>query len=94
MATWIEDGVEVFLPDAVEANGLVELSFRTRVLLKPERKVRPERRFVALGVERGSSALWGRERDLNAGVLECVVGGCELLEPEARLSSGDAQLIV
>src|SRR5277367_571024 len=35
VAARIKDGVEVFLPDALEANGLVELSFRGRVLLEP-----------------------------------------------------------
>ena len=94
VAARVEDGVEVFLLDAVKANGLVELSFRSRVLLEPERKVGAEVGFVALGVKRRSSALRRRERDLNAGVLENVVGSCELFEPEARLSSGVAQLVV
>ena len=39
VAARVEDSVEVFLPDAVKANGLVELSFRGRVLFEPERKV-------------------------------------------------------
>src|SRR5271154_2318119 len=90
----IKDGVEVFLPDALEANGLVELSFRGRVLLEPSRKVGAEFGFVALGVERRPAALRGRERDLGSSVLENVVGGSELFEPEAGLATRVAQLIV
>ena len=94
VAARIEDGVEVFLLDAVEANGLVELSFRGRVLLEPEREVGAEFGFVALGIERRPAAFRRCERDLNAGVLENVVGSRELFEPEAGLSSGVAQLVV
>ena len=39
MATRVEDGVEVFLLDAVEANGLIELSFRSCVLLEPASEI-------------------------------------------------------
>src|SRR5271154_5755587 len=94
VATRIKDGVEVFVPDALEANGLVELSFRGRVLLEPSRKVGTEFGFVALGVERRPAALPGRERDLGSSVLENVVGGSELFEPEAGLATRVAQLIV
>ena len=94
VAARVEDGVEVFLPDAVEANGLVELGFRGRVLLEPERKVGAEFGFVALGVERRPAALRGRERDLSAGVLENVIGSGELFEPEAGLAPSVAQLVV
>jgi hypothetical protein len=90
----VEDGVEVFLPDAVEANGLVELRFGDRVLLEPKREVGAEFGLVALGVKRRASALRGCERDINAGILEDVIGSCKLFEPEARLSSGIAQLVV
>src|SRR6476620_10509139 len=65
MAARVEDAVETFLLDAVKANGLVELSFRSRVLLEPERKVSVELGFVALRVKRRSAALRGRERNLN-----------------------------
>jgi hypothetical protein len=56
MAARIEDGVEVFLFDAVKAKGLVELSFRSGVLLESERKVSAEFGFVALGVKRRPTA--------------------------------------
>jgi hypothetical protein len=88
------DGAEVFLPDALEANGLVELSFRSRVLLEPARKVGAQFGFVARGVKRRPAALRGRERDLSPSFLENVVGSSELFEPEARLSSGVTQLVV
>jgi hypothetical protein len=94
MAARVEQGVEILLPDAVETNGLAELSFRGRVLLEPDCQVGAGFGFVALGVERRSSALWRRQRDLDAGVLEDVVGSRELFEPEAGLSSGVAQLVV
>jgi hypothetical protein len=94
VAARIKDGVEVFLLDAVKANGLVELSFRSRVLLEPERKVSTEIWFVALGIERRAAAFRRCERDLDAGVLENVVGSSEFFESEARFSSGVTQLIV
>jgi hypothetical protein len=45
-----EDDVEVFLPDTVEANGLVELSLRSSIFFEPERKFRAENGFVAFGI--------------------------------------------
>jgi hypothetical protein len=93
VAARIEDGVEVLLPDAVEAKGLVELGFRGGVLLEPNGKVGAEFRFVALGVKQRSAALRGGECDLNTGVLENVIGSSEFFEPEARLSSGVTQLV-
>ena len=65
VAARVEDGVEVFLLDAVKANGLVELSFRSGVVLEPERKVSAEFGLVALGIERGTTAFRGCERDLD-----------------------------
>jgi hypothetical protein len=94
VAARVEDGVEVFLPDAVKANGLVELSFRSGVLLEPERKVSAEFGLVALGIERGTTAFRGCERDLDTTVFENVIGSSELFEPEARLSSSVTQLVV
>jgi hypothetical protein len=67
VAARVEDGVKVFLPDAVKANGLVELSFRSGVLLESERKVSAGFGFVSPGVKRQSSALRGCGCDLNAG---------------------------
>src|ERR1700722_12504358 len=69
MAARIEEGVEIVLLDAIEAKGLVELSLRSRVLLKPERKISAGVGFVALGIKRRSPALGRRDRDLNAGVF-------------------------
>ena len=94
MAAWVEDGVEVFLLDAVEANGLFKLSFRSRVLLEPAREIGTGCGFIALGIERWKAAIRGCERDLDAGVLENVVGGCELFEPESRLSPSVTQFVV
>src|SRR5271157_4356912 len=94
MATRVEDGVEVFLPDAVEANGLIELSLRTCVLLEPDRELSTECGFVALGIERRMAAFRRCERDLDAGVLENVVRGGEFFEPEPSLSSSVTQFVV
>src|SRR5277367_569711 len=94
VAARIEDGVEVFLPDAVEAKGLVELSFRSHVLLEPQREVGAEFGFVALGVQRRPATLRGRERDPISSIFENVVGSSQLFEPEAGLATGVAQLIV
>jgi hypothetical protein len=67
MAAWVEDGVEVFLPDAIKASGLVELSFRSRVLLEPLRKVSAEFGFVALGIKRWPAA------SLSASNIACPI---------------------
>jgi hypothetical protein len=94
MAARVEDGVEVFLLDAVEANGLIQLSLCSCVLLEPAREISTGCGFVALGIERRTAAFRRRERDIDAGVLENVVGGRELFEPESCLSSSVTQLVV
>src|SRR5277367_2828054 len=70
MSAGIKDGVEIFLPDAVEANGLAELCFRGRVLFKPDCNVRTKLRLVALGVERRTAAFRRCESERSAGFLE------------------------
>jgi hypothetical protein len=62
----------------------VELSFRSRVLLEPARKVGAEFGFVALGVKRRPAALRGRERDLSPSFLENVVRSSGLFEKRSR----------
>ena len=94
MATRVEDGVEVFLLDAVEANGLIELSFRRGVLLEADREISTGFGFVALGIERRTAAFRRCERDLDAGVLENVVGSRRLFEPKSRVSPSITQLVV
>src|SRR5689334_247018 len=94
VATWVEDGIKIFLPDAVKANGPIELGFRIRVLLEPDCEISTCFGFVTLGIQRRTAAFRGGERDLDAGVLENVVGNRELLKPEACLSSSVTELIV
>ena len=94
VAARIEHRVEVFLLDAVEANGLVELSFRLVVVFESERELGAELGLVALGVERRPTAFRGSQRDINPSILEDVVGSSELFEPEACLASGVTQLVV
>lgn len=81
----IEHRVEVFLLDAVETNGLVELRFRLLVVFKAERELGAVFGFVALGIERRPSAFRGSQRDINAGILEDVVGSGKLFEPKPVL---------
>ena len=94
MAAGIEDGVEVLGLDAVEANRCRELRFRACVAFEPARKVGLKVRLVALRIERRLAALRRGKHYLGAGVLERVVGGGELLQPEARLTAGVAELVV
>ena len=56
VANRMEDRVETFLLDAVEADGPIQLSFRIYILFEADRKVGPEFRFVTLGVERRTTA--------------------------------------
>ena len=90
----IENRVVVFLLDAVETHGLVELRFRFFVSLEPQGELGAEFGLVALRVERRTATFRGSQRDISAGVLENVVGSRELFEPEAGLPSGVTQLVV
>jgi hypothetical protein len=94
VAAGVENGVEVLGLDAVEAKCHRELRFRVRIGFEPVRKVGLKVWLVALRIERRLAALWRGEHDLGAGFLERVVGGGELLEPEARLTAGVAELVV
>src|SRR6516225_7174306 len=94
MAARIEDGVVVFLPHAVEAQRLVELSFGVRVLLEPTRDVGLKTGVLALGIERRASALGRCKGDLGTDILEHVVRRGHLLQPEASLTAGVAELVV
>ena len=57
MAAGVEDGIVVFLPDAIEAHRPVELSVGVGILLKPAGDVGLEVRLVALGIERRAPPL-------------------------------------
>src|SRR5215471_3588237 len=94
MAARIEDGVVVFLSHAVEAQRLVELSFGVRVLLEPTRDVGLKAGVFALGIERRASALGRCKGDLGTDILEHVVRRSHLLQPEASLTAGVAELVV
>src|SRR6516164_6239061 len=59
----LEDCVETFLLDAVKANGFVKPSFRIDILFESDRKAGAEFRLVTLGVERGTTAFRGCERN-------------------------------
>jgi hypothetical protein len=90
----IEDSIEAFLFDAVEANSFVKLSFCCGVLLEPTRKVGLEFGLVTLGIERGTTDFWGCKRDLSPRVLQNVVGSGELLKPESGLAQSVSELVV
>ena len=81
----LEGCIETFLLDAVKANGFVKPSFRIDILFESDRKAGAEFRLVTLGVERGTTAFRGCERNLSPSILENEVGSSELFEPEARL---------
>src|SRR5262249_8233652 len=59
VAARIEDGVEAFLFDGVEANSFAKLSFCSGIFLEPARKVGLELGLVTFGIERGATAFWG-----------------------------------
>jgi len=94
VAAGVEDGVEVLGLDAVEANRCRELRLRVRIGFEPVRKVGLKVWLVALRIERRLATLRRGNHDLGAGVLECVVGCGELLQPEACLTAGVAELVV
>jgi hypothetical protein len=94
MPTGIEDGVVVFLLDPVEAHRPVELGFSVGILFEPTGDVGLEARLVALGIEWRAAALRRCEGNLGARILEDVVRRGELLQPEAGLAPGLAELVV
>ena len=94
MAAGIEDGIVIFLLDAIEANRRGELCIRGRIGFKAAGKVGLKPRFVALRIERRLTAFRRGEHDLGAGVLEHEIRRRQFLEPEACLSAGVAELIV
>src|SRR5262245_16569835 len=94
VAARIENSIEAFLFDAVEANSLVKLSFCSGVFLEPARKVGLEFGLVTFGIERGTPAFGGGKCDFSPRVLENVVGSGELLKPESGLAPRVSELVV
>src|SRR6516225_6836045 len=94
MTTGVEDGIVVFLLNAIEANRCREPRLCVSIGFEPMRKVGLEVWLIALRIERRLAALRRGQHDLGAGFLERVVGGGELLEPEAGLTAGVAELVV
>src|ERR1700678_3470636 len=90
----VEDGIVIFLLDAIEAHRLVELGVGGGVLFEPPCEVGLEVRLVALGIEGRTPTLGGSEGDLNARILEDIVRRRQFLEPEAGLAAGVAELVV
>jgi len=90
----VEDRVEVFLVDAVEAHRLCELRFGNLVSVEAPRHVGLQGWLITLRIERRLSALWRGEGDLGTVVLEDVVRRCEFFEPEAGFLAGVAESIV
>jgi hypothetical protein len=89
MATEVEDGIVVFLIDAIEAHGVVQLGVGVGVLFESTGDVGLEVRPVALGIERRPAALGGSEGDPGAGVLEDIVRRRQRASPEC-CGQGDA----
>jgi len=82
------------LRDAVEANRGGQLGQRLRIGFETPGQIRLERRLVALGVERRLPTLGRGQHDFGAGVLEGVIRGSQLFEPETGLEAGAAQFVV
>jgi len=61
MAAGVEDSIVVLLLDAIEARRPAQLSVGVGVLFEPPGDVGLEVRFVALGIERRTTALGGSE---------------------------------
>jgi hypothetical protein len=94
MTTGVEDGIVVFLLDAIEARRPVELGVGVGILLEPTGDVGLEGRLVALGIERRAPALGRCKGDLGAGIFEDILRRCQFLQPEASLPSRIAELVV
>jgi hypothetical protein len=94
MAAGVEDGIVVFLLDAIEARRPVQLSVGVGVLFESPGDVGLEVRLVALRIERRATALGRGEGDLGPSILENIVGRREFLQPEAGLATRVAELIV
>ena len=86
MTTGVEDGIVVFLVDAIEARRPVELGVGVGILLEPTGDVGLKARLGALGIERRAPALGRCEGDLGAGILEDIatLWAPPLVELEAR----------
>src|SRR5690606_9635839 len=94
MAARIKDGVEVTFLDRGELHGVRQYIAGLCVRLEPAGLIGLKARLVALRVERGLAAIRRCQDDLESSILEDVVGGGKLLEPEACLAAGIAELIV
>ena len=94
MAAGVEDGIVIFLFDAIEANRRGELCIRGHISFKAAGKVGLKFRFVAFRIERRLTAFRRGEHDLGAGVLKHEIRRRQFLEPEAGLSAGVAELVV
>src|SRR6516225_2805750 len=94
VAARIEDSVVVLLFHTVEAQRLIKLALRLRVLLEATGDVRLEAWILALGIERRPTALGRGQSDLRARVLKLIIRRSQLLQPESGLAAGFAELVV
>src|SRR5262245_448006 len=92
VAARIEDSVVVLLFHTVEAQRLIKLSLRVRILLEATGEVRLEARILALGIERRTTALGRGQSDLYARIFKLIIRRSQLLQPEAGRSTGVAEL--
>src|SRR5262245_23817115 len=92
MAARIEDSVVVLLFYILQAQRLIKLGLRLRILLEATGEVRLEARILALGIERRTTALGRGQSDLHACILELIIRRSQLLQPEAGCSTGVAEL--
>src|SRR5947209_18993187 len=90
----VEDRVEVFRFHIREFDRLRQRRLRRLVLLEPSHGGRLALRKITLRIDRGLPAFRRSERQSYARVPEYEVGSGELLQPEAGLATGLAQLIM
>jgi len=94
VAAGVEHGVKVPGLHAGQRHGAGQLLLRFGIGLETARGIGLGVFVVALGVQRRLAAVGRCQGDLRASVLEHVVRGGKLFQPEARLFAGVAQLVV
>jgi hypothetical protein len=94
MATGIKDRIVLIGADVGELDRMGQDRLSCGVFLKTRHRLSLVARLVALGIDRRLATLRRCQRDLHAGILEHIVGGGELFEPEAGRLACIPKLVV
>src|SRR5580700_4682060 len=92
--TGIENGIEVFRLHVRELHRVSESLLRRRVLLEPRHRRGLIFRQIAFRIEWRLPTFRRGQRQLNSSITEYEIRRRELLQPEASLAAGVAQLIM